>query len=98
MYCNSELKCLANPGSFHTRTNPTPERRIKQNDIDGGVQNVSGKLLKVNHHGIRRKWHSYLTAHSAHAVKSVNRILEIVVINVFNRLAKPDGLLSGPHA
>src|SRR4051794_7692309 len=71
----SDLKGFADSGGFHALADTAPESGVQKNYIYGGIQNVCGKLLEVDHNSIRCKWDPDHLARSAHPIQTVHRIL-----------------------
>src|SRR5215211_4002379 len=96
MHRDAELERLANGGRFDAGTNPTPERRVEQDDVDGWLQHVRRELLEVHDHCVRREWHAQLLTREPHSVHAEHRIFEIVVVQILDVLAKPNRLFGRP--
>src|SRR5581483_10117221 len=93
---HAQLKGLADRRRLDAGTNAAPEGCIEQDDVDSGVQHVGGKLFEVDYDGVGRQGNAYHFARPAHAVQSKDRILEVVVTDILDRLPEADGLLGGP--
>src|SRR5712671_6104967 len=96
MDSHSQLKRFADARRLHALTDSAPESRIKQDHIDSRVEHVCRELLEANHHCISREWHPHFLARPAHTIQPEDRVLEVIVLNIFNGLPEPDGLLSRP--
>src|SRR5215204_1554019 len=97
MHSDSELKCLADTGSFYTLTYAAPESRVEQDHITRSIENIGGELFEIYDDGVRRERHPHFLTRSPHAVQAEHGILEIVVVDVLDLLAEPDRLLSRPR-
>src|SRR5262249_50921841 len=93
----AELKCFANSRCLHAWTNASPECGVEQNHIDRRIQDVGSELLEIDNDGVRRKWHANHFPCSAHSMKSIDRVLEVVIVQSFDGLAEANGLLCRPH-
>ncbi len=75
-----------------------PQRGVEQDDVHGGVEHVGGQLLEPDDHRVGGERHPDPLAGPAHAVQAVDRIFEVVVVQVLDLPREPDGLLRGPDA
>src|SRR5215510_9402662 len=98
MNCDAELKSFADGRGFDAGSNAAPESCVKQDYIDRRLQHIRGQLLKVNHDSVRGQRHSHLFANPPHSVHAKNGIFQIIVADVFDLLAKPNGSLCGPDS
>ena len=55
-------------------------------------------MLEVHHHGVGRGRDVHRVPQAAHPLESVGRILEIIVVEIRDRVADADSLLDAPHA
>src|SRR4051812_6111910 len=88
---DTKLECFADTGGFDTRADAAPEGRIKKNYIDSGVENVGRELFEVHDNGVGGERDAHFFTRPAHPVHSIYRVFEVVVIQIFNTLAKADG-------
>src|SRR6185436_14892467 len=95
---HSQLKSLADSGRLYALADATPKSCVQQDHIDGGVERVCRELLKVDYHCVRRQRHPDFLSYPAHSVQTVDRILQVVVANIFNLLPEPDRGFGGPDA
>ena len=70
--------------------------RVEEDHIHRGLEHVGRQLLEPDDDGIRGQGHADALAHAPHAVQPVHRILEVVVVQVLDVPAEPDGLLRRP--
>src|SRR5262245_52674149 len=97
MHRNAKLKCIAYPRSLDAIANTTPERCVEQNNIDRSIQGIRCKLLEVENYRIGRKKNAHHLPDTPHSVQTINGILEVVISQAFNRLAKSNRLLRRPY-
>ncbi len=76
---DAELKRLADAGGLDAGANAAPEGGVEQNHIDGGIENIGGQLLEVDHHRVGGQRNADHLAHAAHAVQAVDGVFQIVV-------------------
>src|SRR4030095_7719843 len=98
MNCDTQLKSLANAGRLYALPDSTPKSCVQQDHIDGSIERVCRKLLKVDDHCVRRQRHPHFLSDPAHSIHAVDRIFQVVVANIFNLLAEPDRGFGGPDA
>ena len=89
---DAKLERLANAGRFNALTNAAPKCCIQQDHIARRIKHVRSELFEIDDDRVRRQRHSHLFACSPHSVEAEDRIFEIIVVNVFDLLAKPDRL------
>src|SRR5690554_2359712 len=97
MHSHAELKGLADRGGAHTLTDATPEGRVEEDHVDGRVEDVGAELLEIDHDGVRGQRHPHLVTNTTEAVKTEDRILQVIVSDVLDVLAEPDRLFGRPH-
>jgi len=95
---DAKLECLAHGGGLHARANTAPERRVEQDDVHSAVQHICGKLLEIHYDRVGRKRDAQFLARAAHPCEAEDRILEVVVVQIFNRSPEADSLLGRPDA
>src|SRR6476646_6794930 len=94
---DAELKCLTDTSRLNALANAAPKCSVEQDHVDGLIEDVSGELFKINDDSISCQRHSHLFADTPHAVKTVNRVFQVIVVNVLDLLPEPDGLFGGPN-
>jgi hypothetical protein len=62
------------------------------NDIDRSVEDVGRQLLEVHDHRIRGEWKRQPFPDVAHARQTEHGVLEVVVVQIRDPAAEPDGL------
>src|ERR1035441_1821526 len=97
VYGDAELEGLADCGGFHTGADAAPECGVEQNHVDGGIEDIGGELLEVDHHGVGGERYAHHFAGAAHTVEAVDRILQVIVAQALDGLAEADGLFGGPY-
>ena len=75
-----------------------PEGGVEENDVDRLEPDAGGELLEIDHHGVGRGRDVDRAPQPPHALEPPARVLEVVVVEVLDRLADPDPLLDAPHA
>ena len=65
---HAELERLADSGRLHARADPSPECRVEEYHVDGGLQHVGRQLLEADHDRVRRQWHPNPLPGPPHAV------------------------------
>src|SRR6266540_3672628 len=93
-----QLKRVADAGRLYALPDAAPEGRVQKNHINGSIQRIGRKLLKVDDHRVRSQRHPNFLAHATHSIHAENRIFQIVVAEILDSLAKPDGRFGGPDA
>src|SRR6266404_2670221 len=96
MYRHAQLKGFAHGGGLDALSDATPEGGVEQNHVNSRIEYVCCELFEINNDGIRCKRHPNLLACATHAVQPVNGIFEVVVSDVFDPLAEPDGSFCRP--
>src|ERR1700683_3137212 len=79
-------------------TEPAPEGGVEEDHVDRLAADAGGELLEVDHYRIGRGRNVDEAAKPPHSLQAVGRILEIVVVEVLDRLADTDAFLDAPHA
>src|SRR6266540_1373007 len=95
---HAQLEGVAHTRRFHALAHTAPEGRIKQDHVDSGVEHVCRELLEAYDHGVSRERHPHLLAGPAHTVQTKDRVLEVIVLNIFDGLPEPYSLLSRPNS
>src|SRR5262245_9323128 len=94
---DAQLESVTNIGGLYTLTDAAPKSCIEQDDVNSRVENVRRKLFKIYNDGIRSKRHAHFFTDATHTAETVNRIFQVIVVDVFDLLSKPDRLLGRPN-
>ena len=76
--------------------NASPERGVEQDHVDRALQHVRGELFEVDDHGVGGERDAQPLARVTHAGEAEHRVLEVVVVEIFDRAAETDGLFGRP--
>ena len=96
MDSHAQLESLTDARSLDALTDTSPESRIKQDHVDSGIEYVCCQLLEANYYSISCQRHAYFLSRPAHTIQAKDRILEVVILNIFDLLTEPDGLFGRP--
>src|SRR6266496_571367 len=96
MYCYAQLESVTYVGRFDTGPDAAPEGRVEQDNINGRTEHVCRQLLKIDDYCVCCQWHPHFLTHATHACHAINRILEVIVREIFDLLTEPNRGFSGP--
>ena len=98
MHRRAILECLEHRPRLVRLAEAAPERRVKQDHIDQIVADRLGELLEIDDHGVSRRGNAHELTNAPHAFQTPGRVLEIIILELLDRLADSDRLLDAPCA